>query len=175
MNDLETVGRVSKPFGLQGELIINLYDCFPADFDMEEPLFAKIDSLTVPLFFDKFEPRGKSGALVKFADFDTDLRAAELISKELYMMADIVAERNCDDDDQIYFEDLVGFAARFDDSLLQGTVSAYIDSEHNPLFEITVNGKEIYVPANEEMISALDIERKEIEFTLPVGLLELYL
>ena len=137
-------------------------------------MFAKIDSLTVPLFFDKLEPRGKNGALVKFADFDTDSRAAELIGRELYL----TAENNDDatpDDDEIYFDDLVGFSVRFDDNDLQGRLSAFIDSEHNPLFEIIAGEKEIYVPANEEMISALDIEKKEIEFSLPEGLLDLYL
>ena len=33
MNTLETVGKVSKPFGREGELIINLYDTFPEEFD----------------------------------------------------------------------------------------------------------------------------------------------
>lgn len=175
MNPLETVGRISKPFGLQGELIINLYDRFPSDFDTEEPLFAKIDSLTVPLFFDKFEFRGGGrSALVKFADFDTDIRAAELIGKELYNMPDTyVVEK--DRDDEIYFEDLVGFSASFDDTPLKGKITAFIDSEHNPLFEIKADGKDIYVPAQEEMISALDIDKKEVEFSLPEGLLDLYL
>lgn len=174
MNPLEKAARISKPFGLQGELIVNLYDCFPADFDTEEPLFAQIDSLTVPLFLEKFEPRGRSGALVKFADFDTDTRTAEFIGKELYITTGQAEEGN-NDDGLIYFEELVGFVVKFDDSPLKGEVSSFIDSENNPLFEIIAEGKQIYVPANEEMIAALDIEKKEIEFTLPEGLLELYL
>ena len=47
--------------------------------------------------------------------------------------------------------------------------------EQNPLFAITAEGREILVPAAEEMISALDIDAREITFVLPEGLLDLYL
>ena len=171
METLGKGGRVAKPFGREGELILNLFDTFPEDFDMEEPLFAKIDSLAVPLFFDSFEPRGRSGALVRFADFDTDARAAELVGCDLYVRTGAEEET----DDAVYMEDLVGFSVTFEGNDLSGTITDYVDSELNPLFEVTVAGKQAYVPAVEELIAALDIERREVEFALPDGLLELYL
>ncbi len=171
MESGEAVGRISKQFGLEGELIINLYDTFPEVPDMEEPLFADIDSLTVPLFLEKFERRGQRSALVRFSDFDSNARTAELLGRELFA----ASADDEQDDENIYMEDLVGFAVSFDDSPLQGTITDFIDNDLNPLFEITAAGREIYVPATDDMISALDIENKEIEFSLPQGLLELYL
>ena len=171
MNTLETVGKVSKPFGREGELIINLYDTFPEEFDKREPLFASIDALAVPLFIEKFERRGRSSALVTFADFDTQERAAELVGLELSLRTDDEEA----DDDIVYLEDLVGFRATFDGHPLRGEITDYIDSEQNPLFAITAEGREILVPAAEEMISALDIDAREITFVLPEGLLDLYL
>lgn len=44
------VGRIAKSFGLSGELMVSLFDTFPADFDTKEPLFVVIDKLAVPLF-----------------------------------------------------------------------------------------------------------------------------
>lgn len=171
MNTLETVGKVSKPFGREGELIINLYDTFPEEFNKREPLFASIDALAVPLFVEKFERRGRSSALVTFADFDTQERAAELVGLELSLRTDDEEA----DDDIVYLEDLVGFRATFDGHPLWGEITDYIDSEQNPLFAITAEGREILVPAAEEMISALDIDAREITFVLPEGLLDLYL
>ena len=63
----------------------------------------------------------------------------------------------------------------FDGHPLRGEITDYIDSEQNPLFAITAEGREILVPAAEEMISALDIDAREITFVLPEGLLDLYL
>ena len=81
----EAVARVSKTFGQNGELTLNLYDSFPQDFNPSEPLFVVIDKLAVPLFCDRFQRRGRSGAVVAFGDIDTERRAAELIGLELYL------------------------------------------------------------------------------------------
>ena len=63
------VGRIAKSFGLSGEVMVRLFDTFPADFDTKEPLFVVIDKLAVPLFCDRFERRGRRSALVVFSDF----------------------------------------------------------------------------------------------------------
>ena len=75
------VARVSKSFGSEGELLVSLFDTFPDDFDLREPLFVEIDRLAVPLFCDRFERRGRNGALVVFADFYSERRTAELIGR----------------------------------------------------------------------------------------------
>ena len=170
MNTFEVVGKVSKLFGPEGGLLINLYDNFPEVVDMEEPLFAIIDSLTVPLFLDAFKRHGQSGAEVRFADFDNESRATELVGMELYRQT-----TDNQDDDLIYLQDLVGFSVSFDDKPYRGVVCAFVDNDMNPLFEVDIDGNTIFIPATEEMISELNLEKQHIEFSLPDGLLELYL
>ena len=46
----EAVARVSKTFGQNGELALSLYDTFPQEYELSEPLFVIIDKLAVPLF-----------------------------------------------------------------------------------------------------------------------------
>lgn len=167
-----SAGRISKSFGTSGELIINLYDSFPDSFNTEEPLLVSIDSLTVPLFLEKFERRGVSNALVRFADFDTAGRAAELIGLEFSLCCDSPEE---DDDDLVYFEDLVGYKAFFAGSEHAGVIAGFIDSEHNPLFTVALGDRKAMVPASEDFIEAIDFDHKTITFALPEGLLELYL
>ena len=48
---LLSVARVSKLFGVEGGVLLNLYTTFPDDFSTEEPLFVKIDSLAEPPMF----------------------------------------------------------------------------------------------------------------------------
>ena len=46
-----TVGRITKLFGVKGEVVINLYDTLPDNFNWEEqPFFTKVEELVVPLF-----------------------------------------------------------------------------------------------------------------------------
>lgn len=164
------VGRVSKLFGRKGELLVNLYDSFPADFKIEEPLFVRIDSLAVPLFMEHFERRGRSGALLSFADLDNEVRASELVGLEL-----LLRERVPDgeaEDDEIYMEDLVGFRARLADGV-EGEIEGFEEGE-NPLFRIGLQGREVLVPAVDDFIASFDLTRRVVVFSLPEGLLELY-
>ncbi len=161
------VGRIGRLFGTDGGVMITLYAAFPDDISNEEPLFVIVDELAVPLFISSFERRGQSGAVVHFDDIDTEYRAEHyLLGREIF-----IAEDDDDDDDEFYMEDLIGFKVKV--GKLTGELTDYYDSEANPLFEISIDGKEHLIPAQEEFIAHIDFERREIKFVLPDGLLEL--
>lgn len=163
---LQPAARVSKLFGTEGGLLLNLYTTFPDDFSPEEePLFATIDRLEVPLYCDRFERRGRTGALVRFADLDTRRRAEELIGLELSI------RQEEDEEDEFYLEDLIGFAVKAGG--LRGRITDFYDSEANPLFEIELDGKRVLVPAVEEFIAGIDFEGREVRMVLPEGLADL--
>lgn len=166
---LQPVAKVTKLFGAErgGGVVVALYAEFPEEFaPQSDPLFVRIDSLDVPLWCDRFERRGATGALVEFADWDTARRAAELVGRELFAEAGEAAP-----DDEFYMEDLIGFAADVDGR--QGEVTDYYDSEANPLLGVTLDGREYLVPAVEEFIVGIDFEGRRLRMTLPDGLLTL--
>ena len=75
-----TVGRITKLFGVKGEVVVNLYDTLPDNFNWEEqPFFTKVEELVVPLFCDSFARRGQRSAVVAFADIDTEKRAEMIL------------------------------------------------------------------------------------------------
>ena len=158
------VGRIAKSFGLSGELMVSLFDTFPADFDTKEPLFVVIDKLAVPLFCDRFERRGRRSALVVFSDFYSEKRTDELIGCELFLEGEEDApdgEPLDPDADEFYPEDLVGFGVMVDD-----------DGE-NPLFLLSLDGKSVYVPVADEFITEIDVAGRKIRMQLPEGLIDL--
>ncbi len=160
------VGRIGRLFGTEGGVMITLYTTFPDDFQMEEPLFIRVDELAVPLFCSSFERRGQSSAVVQFDDIDTERRAEEwLVGREIFV------EEEQQDDDEFYMEDLIGFKASV--GRQRGEVIDYYDSEANPLFEIRLGDKQHLIPAQEEFIAHIDFDKRTIKFVLPEGLLEL--
>ena len=153
-------------FGTEGGVMITLYTSFPDDFQMEEPLFIRVDELAVPLFCSSFERRGQSSAVANFDDIDTERRAEEwLVGREIFI------EEDEQDDDEFYMEDLIGFKASV--GRQRGEVIDYYDSEANPLFEIRLGDKQHLIPAQEEFIAHIDFDKRTIKFVLPDGLLEL--
>lgn len=166
---MTAVARVGRLFGdvNSGGLSLTLYNTLPEDFDpASEPLFVEIDSLPVPLYLDLFERRGVTGANVRFADFDTQRRAEELVGKELF-----VPEQEEESDDEFYMEDLIGFSVEAGE--LRGTVTDYYDSDMNPLLGIDFGEGERLIPAAEEFFLQIDFEAEHIRLSLPEGLLEL--
>ena len=160
------VGRIGRLFGTEGGVMITLYTSFPDDFQMEEPLFIRVDELAVPLFCSSFERRGQSSAVVQFDDIDTERRAEEwLVGREIFV------EEQEQDDDEFYMEDLIGFKASV--GRQHGEVIDYYDSEANPLFEIRLGDNQHLIPAQEEFIAHIDFDKRTIKFVLPEGLLEL--
>lgn len=144
--------------------MLSLHAGFPDDFDPQTmPLLVMIDGLEVPLWCERFERRGQTGAVAAFADIDTDRRAGELLGLEFR-----VAERaEPGDDDEFYMEDLIGFAVEAeevatDDGVshraVAGTLVDYYDSEANPLFELEIDRRRVLVPAVEEFIGHIDFE-----------------
>ena len=159
------VGRITKLFGAEGEVNVNLYASFPDDFSEEQPLFTMVDSLVVPLFCESFSRRGHSSATIRFADIDTVKRT------ELIMGNEIFIEEPETDDDEFTFDDLIGFTVKI--GRRKGTITDFYDNDINPLFEITLTDGVHLIPAAEEFIAAIDFDKGEIKFVLPDGLLEL--
>ena len=151
--------------------MLSLYPAFPEDFDTDTPLVVTIDGLDVPLYCDRFERRGVSGAAAAFADFDTERRAQELLGLEFRI------DTADGEEDEFYLEDLIGFAVEAEEAgsaeRRSGTLADYYDSDLNPLFELEIAGRRVLVPAAEEFIAHIDFEGRTVHLVLPGGLLDL--
>ena len=168
-------GRVSGLFGAKGGVSLVLFDTFPHDFNMEEPVFVVIDEHTVPLFFDHFARRGRKGATASFADIDTEQRATELVGLSFSIRtrkADDTLVGAGPDDDELYFEELVGWEAETGDGC-KGRITAFFEDDFNPLLELELDGATELIPAQDEFIVELDEEGRKVIFELPEGLLGL--
>lgn len=172
MNPLTTAGRINRLFGTEGGVMLSLYAAFPADFDTDTPLMVRIDGLDVPLYCARFERHGASGAVATFDDLDTDRRALELLGKEFR----IAVSEEVADDDEFYLEDLIGFSVTGFEAGhgdFEGTLTDFFDSDANPLFELTIDGRQALVPAVEEFIAHIDFDARTLKMVLPEGLIDL--
>mgnify|MGYP000405727454 CR=1 FL=1 len=168
-------GRINRLFGTDGGVMLSLYADFPAQFDTGTPLLVTIDALEVPLWCERFERRGASGAVAAFADFDTERRAQELLGLEFRIRYDE------EDDDEFYMEDLIGFAVTGFEMRHGGTENSGNGgndgnddgSDANPLFELEIGGRTVLVPAAEEFIAHIDFEGRTMKMILPEGLIDL--
>lgn len=164
-----TIAKITKIFGGDGSVVLRLYDSFPDEVNFKEPLFVLTDGLATPLFFNSFQRRGKDKALVCFDDIDTPYRATLIVGCEA------VAFEDRDQDEELYYEDMVGFRLIDNGSGRVGEITEYQDSENNPLFYVIMDGVEVIVPVADELIEEIDEDGESITMRLPEGLVDLYL
>lgn len=171
---LAEIGSFGTPHGLKGE--INLYAPFPDDFfDSQEPvfLFASIDNTAIPFEVEGFRPRGVDGYLVKLAGINSAEDAEMLQGCTALVEREILAQPDYDDDN-LYAEDLEGFAIEDESHRNLGTVCSYDDSTANVLLICCdTSNRTFYIPFVDEYISDVDPENKQITVNLPDGFTEI--
>jgi len=165
-------GRIVKTFGLNGELVVSLYDTF-TEHTEGESVTIEIDGIRTPLFFASFRRRGQSKAVVVFEDLETEYRASELVGREFYLPSAPQQGGEEEEGDEIYLEDLVGYTVRIEGQTATGQIVGLVDHEFNPLLEVAWGGRQILIPAADELIAAIDPSKRSVVFDLPEGLLDL--
>lgn len=168
--DVYKIGKLGKPHGVKGEVRML---CTDDIFDRVESdsLILEIDGILVPFFMEEYRFRSDERVLVKFANIDTEAQARELTGCEVYFPRE-QADRH---EGEATWAELVGYAlvdARRD--TLVGTITRVDDTTINILFEVeTADGREVLVPASEELIEQVDKARHRIHVRMPEGILEL--
>lgn len=163
------IGRIGKPHGVKGEVSLqfsdDVFDRVDADY-----LVLETDGILVPFFMEEYRFRNDSAALVKFEGIDTQERARELTHCDVYFPYSL-SDGN---EQQFSWNEIVGFSLIDADTQQPvGEITAIDDSTINILFHVERDGEEILVPASDELIQSVSMDQREIEVTLPDGILDL--
>lgn len=160
------IGKIGKPHGVKGEVSFHFSDDVFDRTDAEY-LMLCIDGLLVPFFMEEYRFRSDETALVKFCDIETQERAAELTGCEVFFSR----ERSDSDNENVSWAEIVGFVlkdiATGNDI---GRIASVDDTTVNILFELEDG---TLIPASDELISNININKKEIVIELPEGILDL--
>ena len=160
------IGKLGKAHGVHGELSFmfddDVFDRVDADY-----LVLDLDGILVPFFLEEYRFRTDSTALVKFCDIDTQERARELTGTDVYFPLALTG----DDDIPPTLHSLVGFdIVEANTGKPVGRIASIDDSTANILFELE-DGK--LIPANDDLITNIDKDKRQIVTDLPEGILDL--
>lgn len=160
------IGQIGKPHGVKGELSFHfeddVFDRTDADY-----LILEVDGILVPFFFEEYRFRTDVTAYIKFCDVDTEVQARELTGSEVFFPRSVAHQ----DGTCRSWAQLLGFSLIDATTGHQiGVIQSIDNTTLNVLFELE-GGK--LIPANEELITDIDGEKRQIFITLPEGLLDL--
>lgn len=164
--DVYKIGRLGKAHGVKGEVSFQFTDDIFDSVDAEY-LVLDVDGILVPFFMEEYRFRNDSVCLVKFCDVDTQQRAQELTGCDVYFPRALAEEA----EETPSLSSLVGFKiVNVPDGSIIGTIAAIDDTTQNILFELEDG---TLIPASDELIENIDVNKKEIIMNIPEGLLDI--
>ncbi len=160
------IGRLGKAHGVKGEISFQ-YDDDIFDRIEAEYLILDIDGIMVPFFMEEYRFRNDTVCLVKFCDVDTQQRASELTGCDVYFPRSLADET----EERPSLASLVGYEIiETNTHKTLGRISAIDDQTVNILFELE-DGH--LIPANDDLITDIDMDQKQITMNIPEGLLDI--
>ena len=160
------IGKLGKTHGVKGELSFlfddDVFDRVDADY-----LVLDLDGILVPFFIEEYRFRSDSNVILKLEGVDTQERARELTGTDVYFPLSLVD----DDEAPLSLNFLVGFElidAASGKSI--GRIASIDNQTANLLFELEDG---TLIPANDDLITHIDKDLRQITLDLPEGLLDL--
>ena len=130
-----------------------------------------VKRILVPFYLEEYRFKNDDNVLVKFEDIDTQEQVRAYTGCEVYFPRHL----SDSDEENMSWAEIIGF--QLVDAVsgrVVGTIDHVDDSTLNLLFEITSpEGEALLIPANNDLIEEVDIEKKMIRMAIPEGLLEL--
>ena len=170
IDDCYYLGRVTKPWGTKGQMVLYLDVDTPADYAGLDSAFVEQKGRLVPLFFHVDRLDGNR-AIVTLEELDADA-AARLAGHDLYLPLDLLPKL---DGNQFYFHEVVGFRVVDTERGDIGVLRQVLEYPAQPLFQIDCNGTEILVPVIDQVVKQVDRESRTLFIDAPKGLIDLYL
>lgn len=170
IDDCFYLGRISKPWGVKGQVQLFLDVDSPEEYSELDSAFVEIKGQLVPHFFHIDQLNGNR-AVVTFDELSPD-EALALVGRELYLPLDLLPKL---EGNRFYYHEVIGF--RVVDSVHGdiGILDQVLEYPAQPLFRVLKNGTEILIPVIDQVIDRVDRVLKTIFITAPNGLIELYL
>ena len=168
--DCFNLGKITKPFGLKGEVVFFLDVDEPADYASLDSVFVEVKSQLIPYFIKTIRINGNK-ATVLFEDITREESLA-LVGSDLYLPLALLPKLT---GKKFYFHEIIGFAVVDSEKGNVGTVASVIEYPAQPLFQIINNENEILIPVLDQLIDSVDRENRTIHVTAPAGLIDLYM
>ncbi|MFI3287853.1 MAG: hypothetical protein R3Y61_05170 [Rikenellaceae bacterium] len=169
VNSIHKVGKVSKLYGTEGEVVVKLYDVLTAREFIEitkgEPLWIEVDTIATPFFVSSAKSQGAGAAVVTFDYMDSEKKAALVVGGDVFLKS-VVRERERAGD----WGELLGYTFEDVTSGMRGVIREIVDNSLNPLMLVGFEGsREVFVPLSEDLIVGFDAKDKVVSFELVEG------
>lgn len=158
------IGRVLKPFGVRGELKVEILTDFPERFASLRQVFLGDDAKSCVV---ESARRHGNAALIKLAGIDTPEAAAALREQLVYVAREDAVTLPAH---QVYLYQLIGLRVLTTAGTPLGELVDVLDTRANDVYIVRDGAREILLPAIPTVIKEINLARGEMRVELMDGL-----
>lgn len=160
------VGKLRRPHGVHGEIIMDVLTDFPERLKPGRKMLVGDRRLPVQIR----SVRGHDQALlIAFKGYDTPEQAGELRNQILYATA---ADQPPLEEGEYYHHQLIGLTVFDEQGNLLGELAEIMETGANDVYVVRPeSGHEILLPAIDEVILEINLEKKSMSVHLLPGLI----
>ncbi len=167
------IGQFAKPHGIKGEITLIMdYDVSDDWDEQEEPyIICEVNGILVPFFVEEYRYKNDTALLLKLEGIDSEAEAREFSNRMVYYPLSKVNTNELVGD--ITWDNFIGFTVVDKQRGEIGQITHVDETTLNVLLEIRYDGRDILLPAADELIQDVDYSQKRIMVSMPEGLLDL--
>ncbi len=166
------LGKITKPFGYKGELIIWFDADDPSYYAKLQSVLVELKTGLVPFNIKSMKFKNTINAIISFEDLNPDA-ALTLVGKDLYLPLKMLPKLK---GNKFYFHEVMGFSVIDTNHGNIGIIDKILDYPAQPIMQVlNPNKKEILIPIIDQIIIEVDRSKKEMHVVCPDGLIELYI
>jgi len=159
------IGRVLKPWGVRGEMKIEILTEFPERFASLRQVFLGDDAK--PFSVERARLHGNA-VLLALKGIDTPEAAAKLRDQLVQVALEDAVELP---KGKLYLYQVIGLRVRTADGRALGEIVDVLDTGANDVYVVQDGSREILIPAIEDVVKEVSLERGEVVIQLMEGLL----
>ncbi len=164
-SEFTTIGQVLGTWGFKGKLKVSVLTDFPERFNSGENVY--IDELPFTI-----EENGwlKGNALIKLKGIDKVEQAQQLVGKDVQISP---SQNRPLAVGQYYHYQIAGLKVITTDGKELGVVTNVLTCSANDIYVIKCDSEEVLIPATENVVKSIDLDKKIMLINAIPGLLEL--
>jgi len=167
------IGYTQKPHGWNGGIRLKVEEQYEEDLELAKVLFIEVNGAQLPYFIEEIEYANQ--IIIQLEDVNSKEVASKLSNKPIFLKE----EEMLPEEEKIPIEDELQFGFVRNFMMIEeerGVLGEIINIEVYPQQEIATvscNEKDVLIPLNEYLVTAIDEDKKEVIVKLPDGLVDL--
>ena len=164
MNNLLEIGKIVKTSGLKGRLKVLSYCESAETLETLENAFIGENSEQTSLFSARVTGIRRGSFFLDLEGVKSVEAAGELIGRYIFVPSENLP------DGEYYWKDIIGLDIVTEEGLKLGRITAIMPTGSNDVYVCSDGEREILIPAFDDLVKKIDIEKGIMVVTLPEGL-----